>query len=132
MDWNTILVDIGGQIIPWAVTGLIALLGKFVYSKMKNDYWKGVAERATTEVLHAAVEVHQTYVAAIKKGREDGKLTAEEQAEAKRRAIETAKANLGIKGLAGLAKVVGGAEAADKWLGTRVESTVSALKSNPQ
>lgn len=129
MDWNTILVDIGQTAIPWVVTLLVGLLSKYVYSKIQNDYWRGVTERATEEVFAAAQEVHQTYVKGIKAGRADGKLTDGEKAAAKDAALKTAKSNLGSKGFQRLAKVMGGEGAADKWLGTRVESSVSALKS---
>lgn len=127
MDWNIILVDVGQAVVPWAVTFLVGLLSKYVYSKIQSDFWRSVATNATTEVFDAAQEVHQTYIKQIKKGREDGVLTDEERAKAKRMAVETAKSNLGAKGVARLGKIVG-AQGVDNYLSTKVESAVSALK----
>lgn len=127
MDWNVIIVDIGQAVVPWAVTFLVGLLAKYVYSKIESDFWRGVASRATEEVFDAAQSVHQSYVKGIKAGRADGKLTDEEKATAKRMAVEEAKSNLGAKGVARLGKIVG-AQGVDSYLGTKVESAVSALK----
>lgn len=128
MDWTVILVDVGQAVIPWIATFVLGLLGKYVYSKIENETWRGIATRATAEVFDAAQEIHQTYVKQIKKGREDGKLTDGEKAAAKKAAVDTAKANLGMKGFTRLAKVIGGANAAEKYLATKVESAVSSLK----
>jgi len=129
MDWVQILfVDLGQQLIPWVATFVLGILGKYVYSKIGNEYWRNVTSIATQEVFDAAQEIHQTYVKAIKKGRADGQLTGDEKKEASKLAIAAAKSNLGMKGFARLAKVMGGKSAATSYLASKVESSVNAMK----
>ena len=130
MEWTTIIVDLGQNLVPWLATVLLGLLSKYVYVKIKNDYWRSVVSRATIEVVDAVQAVHQTYVDAIKEGRSDGKLTEKEKTEARIRALKTAKANLGPGGFAKLAKIFGGASAAENWLATKTESVVGTIR-NP-
>jgi hypothetical protein len=104
------------------------LLAKFVYPRV-GDWADRTISRALSEVQDAVLEVSQTYADAIKSGKQDGKLTDEEAAEAKRRAIAIAKSNIGAKGLARLGRVLG--IGVDGWLGTKVEATVKTLKAPP-
>lgn len=120
---ETLIADYGGEAISLIVLALTFLLGKFFADK-KGSAWYGVAERALFEVEASVREVHQTYAAEAKRGRADGKWTDEEKAEAKSRAIDIAKSNLGPKGLKKLAKIAD----VDTWLGNKVEATVHKLK----
>lgn len=132
MDWTSVIVDLGGKVLPWALTALAGVLIKYAYSKVKSDYWRGVLTTATNEIFDAVRETHQTYVDEIKKGREDGKLTDEEKATAKDKALATAKSNIGSKGFARLARIFGGEKAAIAWMGTKVEASVAATKADPK
>lgn len=132
MDWS-VLWDLGVQALPLIASGVMWLMGKFVYSRIGHEYTREALGRATQEIFSAVEEVGQTYVKQIKKGQEEyssgGKLlTDAEKENAKRMAIENAKANLGKKGLTRLVKVLGGPHVAESWFETKVESAVSSLK----
>jgi len=75
--------------------------------------------------------VFQTYVETLNAGKDPSSpggtsLTADEKAEAKRRAVAIFKANFGKKGLARLAKIFG--VDIERWIGSKVESAVNVLK----
>jgi len=126
--WILIIVDIGEKLVPWLITIVLGLLGKYVYAKIKSDHWRDIIGRATAEVFDVVRDVHQVYVKQIRKQNEDGKLTVKEKAIAKELAFKTLKANLGPKGFARLVKVIGGETATVGWAATKIESAVSAIK----
>lgn len=130
--WDFILVDFGSWFFPFLVTTVLGLLGKYVWDKdkeAKESYWLQVARRATEEALHAGLEIQQTYVKEIKRGREDGKLTTDERSHAINSALDIAKANLGPDGFAKLVKIFkGSTEAADDFLLNRIESQLPVVK----
>src|SRR5690606_7267735 len=99
-----------------------------VWVKVGNEYVRGVLERAWQEVKAAVAEVAQVYADALKAANKDGKLTDREKAEAKNLAIEVAKSNLGKKGLAALARILGAGDAVEKWLGNKVEAAVKSMQ----
>lgn len=117
----------GDSVVAWLGAAVAALIIKYLIAKIGNDKIRLYAERAAREVFNAVEEVWMTYVKALKEGNLDGRLTPEEKAEAKTRAISIAKSNIGAKGITRLAKVLGVGEL-DTWLGTKVESSVNALK----
>lgn len=125
----SLIAEYGAQALVWVTTALMGLLATHVFVKIKGDGAKGLVTRATGTVFEVVTEVWQTYVAGIKKGREDGKLTPEEAAEARKRAWEAFKDNLGAKGLKRLLKVLGVDEAGlEKWFGTKREVAVAEVK----
>lgn len=124
----SLIADYGVKVAAYLVgTLLIGLVSKHLVDKIKNGTLQGITRRAINEVYAAATEVWQVYVAAIKAAREDGKLTDEEKKRARDMAMTIAKSNLGTKGLARLARVLG-LKDADTWLGTRLENAVADVK----
>jgi hypothetical protein len=116
----------GDSVIVWVATLVVGLIGKYVLAKIGNETVKKYVGRALDEVYDATGEIHQTYVKALKEANADGKLTAEEKAEAKRMALDVAKANIGSKGLARLGRILG-IDSVDDWLDTKVEASVAKL-----
>lgn len=122
-----LIENYGNSALGWVLAGLGLLLSRYVWIRIGNDYALGVLTRAWGEVRAAVAEVGQTYVAAIKAGRADGKLTDEEKAVAKSLAIAAAKRNLGAKGLRALARILG-LDSVDEWLAGRLEAAVAEGK----
>ena len=126
-----------GSQIGAAFVAIAGILGtRYLWSKISIDWARGVAQRAYSELIDAVLEVWQTYVSEIIKDRADGTLTDEEKAEAKQRALDIAKSNLGAKGLARLARALGFGSLVHtdtsqtlSWLGSKVETAVAGLKS---
>lgn len=121
-----LIANHGTTALAWVLTLLGGLLAKYVYHRISNSYARGVIERAWTEVRTAVMEVAQAYVGSLKKGRADGKLTSEEKGNAQILAFETAKRNIGKKGLRRLARVLG-LDSVDDWLKNKIEATVHEL-----
>ena len=76
------------DIVISVVVLLLAAGLRFLYVHFKASE---IVKQATEAVILAVQAVQVEYTEAIKKGREDGKLTAEEAATAKSMAIEKAK-----------------------------------------
>ncbi|HET6613673.1 MAG TPA: hypothetical protein VFG83_16855 [Kofleriaceae bacterium] len=121
-----LIANHGTTALAWVLTLLGGLLAKYVWHRISNSYARGVVERAWTEVRTAVMEIAQTYAGSIKKGREDGKLTSQEKGKAQMLAIETAKRNIGPKGLRRLARILG-IDSVDDWIRNKVEATVHEL-----
>jgi hypothetical protein len=117
----------GPSALAWVLAALGALLGKYLWQRMKAGYIADALQRAWVEVQGAVLEVAQTYADALK-ARSAGGLTDVEKAEAKALAIGIAKANIGSKGLQRLARVLG--VNLDTWLASKTEQAVKLL-SNP-
>lgn len=124
----TLFADYGPKILAWMLAALTALLGKYVWQKVGQEYLRGVLERAMFEINAAVLDVSQTYADGLKAGRADGTLTSEEKGLAKRMAIAKAKENLGAKGLERLGRILGTGEAVERWLSNKVEAAVRASK----
>lgn len=116
----------GDKVLMWVLTAAGVALSAFILAQMSAGKAKEIVARALSEVGAAVLEVEQTFVRAIKEGSADGTLTATEKAEAKARAIATIKSNIGTKGLAKLAKILG--VDIDGWLANKVEAVVGAQK----
>ena len=121
----------GPKIAAWTFAGLAMAMTWLVWNRLKAGTVRDLLMRAWTEVLDACREVFQTYVEALKAGKDPespggDSLTEAEKAEAKSRAIGIFKANFGKKGLGRLAKVLG--VNLDAWLGSKIESAVNVLK----
>lgn len=126
------LVASGDTILFWVLATVGALIARLVIAQIGNATAAKYVGRALTEVGDAVLDTAKTYVEAIKKAAADGTLTAEEKAEAKARAIATAKANIGPAGLKRLANILGlDLAGLDKWLGTKVEAAVATLEAKP-
>lgn len=132
MDW--LIVTLGSpwlhKALAWLLaSGLVTSLIWKVVSSVRNEYAKGVIQRAFTEVKSAVLAVHQTYVSEISIARADGKLTEAEKDLAKDMAVNEVKAYLGWRGLKALGRVLGlDASMLDSWLDGKVETAVAELK----
>jgi hypothetical protein len=102
-------------------------LAQWFRTKTKNTVVRDLMNRATDAAIAAVSDVAQTYANEIKAASQDGKLTREECAAAKDKAIEKAKILIGPEGLKVLAKIVGG-DQVDEFLGTKVEEAVARGK----
>jgi len=126
-----LIAEYGDKIGALLAAVVAALLGRYVWDKMNREALRAVTQRACAEVIDAVLETWQSYVSTLKVARVDGTLTEEERQEAKRRAIATAKSNLGPKGLARLARALGfGADLTkvESWIGSKTESAIATLK----
>jgi hypothetical protein len=119
----------GQSVVWWVLSALGMVLSRFVWVKLKNEWARAFLGRVYAEIDDAVKEVYQVYVDAIRARSADGKLTDAEKSEAKAMAIESAKSNLGPKGIKRLLKVLGlNTGALDNWLGTKVEASVRNAK----
>lgn len=125
------------SMVAW-VLGLVALLlTKYVWRSIGHQTARVILQRAWNEVADAVLETWQTYTSELKRARADGLLTETEKREAKRRAVEIAKSNIGVKGLKRLANVLGFSrffgEADEKvsaWIESKTEVALAGLKSS--
>ena len=132
----TFLADYGDKIAA-AFAALLGILGsRYLWGRLATGTARTIVQRAYAEIVDAVLEVWQTYVSDLRKGRADGVLTDEERATAKARALAVARQNLGAKGLTRLARALGFGsllgvddDATSKWLATKVETAVAGLKS---
>src|SRR6056297_1825538 len=86
--WDTIWTILEPN-IPVIVGSIVALVIGFAVKKG----WVGaeLGKKLELDVSGAVTEVYHEYVAGLKKGREDGKLTDEEKSEARKMAVEKVK-----------------------------------------
>ena len=119
-----LIATYGDTATNWLLVAISAILARYIYVLIESTVTRRYVSALWDEVRAAVLEVEQTYVAALRRGREDGLLTDDEKAEARKLAIETAKSNFGLKGLKRLAKIFD----VDKWIGTKLEATVAAVK----
>ena len=128
-DLGLKLVEILSPVLLAALTWVAAKVAQLISAKVKHEWLRGVLIRLDDAVLNATREVQQVVVNEIKAGRADGKLTAEERAQVKARAIESIRSHLGMKGLTELARVLGLEDGClEKLLSTRVEAAVHDLR----
>lgn len=128
-DLGLKLVEILSPVLLAALTWVAAKVAQLITAKVKHEWVRGVLLRLDDAILNSVREVQQAVVDEIKAGRADGKLTTEERARVKARAIESIRSHLGLKGLAELARVLGLEDGRlDKLLSTRVEAAVHDLR----
>lgn len=120
-----VIAPLGLAALTWLATKVAAL----IKARVTNEYLRGVLLRLDDAVFAAVREVHQVAVEGIKSANADGRLTPEEKAEMKARAIATIKGHLGLRGIKEVAQVLGlGSGTIDNVLSTRVEAAVHDLK----
>lgn len=132
MDWNEIGWKVFQALSPLllaALTWAAAKAAQLINAKVRGEYLRGVLLRLDDAVLAAVREVHQVTVEEFKAASADGRLTPEERARVKAKAIETVRTHLGTRGVAELAKVLGLDDGGlEKVLSTRIEAAVYDLK----
>ena len=125
----------GEKVVPW-VLGLVGLaLTRWVWGHITHTWTRQTLQRAYDEVVDAVLEVWQTYTSELKRARQDGLLTDAEKREARRRAVELAKQNIGPKGIKRLANVLGvsrffgeAPQKIDRWIESKTEAAYAGLK----
>jgi hypothetical protein len=128
-DLGIKLLEVLSPILMAALTWVAAKVAQLISAKVKAEWVRGVLIRLDDAVLNAVREVQQAVVNEIKAGRADGKLTAEERAQVKARAIQSIRSRLGVRGLGELARVLGLEDGClEKLLSTRVEAAVHDLR----
>ena len=128
-DLGLKLVEILSPVLVAVLTWVAAKAAQLISAKVKHEWLRGVLIRLDDAVLNAVREVQQAVVNEIKAGRADGKLTDEERARVKARAIDSIRSHLGVKGLEELARVLGIEDRSlQKLLSTRVEAAVHDLR----
>ena len=128
-DLGLKLVEVLSPVLLAALTWVAAKVAQLITAKVKHEWLREVLIRLDDAVLNAVREVQQAVVNEIKAARADGKLTAEERARVKDRAIESIRSHLGMKGLAELTEVLGLEDGSvDKVLSSRVEAAVHDLR----
>jgi hypothetical protein len=120
----SLFADHGPAALAWTLSALAGVALTYLVVRIRWEYVRGVVTRAIAEIQDAVLEVAQVFADEIKRASEDGKLTAEEKAVAKQMAIDTAKSNLGSKGLKRLSRVLGLGDVTD-WIANKVEAAVA-------
>lgn len=132
MDTPTFAWRLFELLSPAALAGLTWLAikaAKLFTAKIKSEHVTRVLLLVDDVVLAAAREVQQVLVDKLKARNPDGNLTTEQSAQAKRAALDSAKAQLGTQGLADVAITFGyDAGGVDHLLGSRIEAAVHQLK----
>lgn len=121
---NPLIAEYGASALTLLATGLTIVATRYLLTLIKSKKWRDLSTRAFEEVKAAFLEVGNTYVKAIKDAGSDGVWTDVEKAEAKRKAIAIAKANIGKKGIKALARVFD----VEDWIGNKLEAFVSEDK----
>lgn len=119
-----------GTMVLMAVLFAIGwLYMRYLHDKVKDSRLGQALLRLGQEIKVVIVEVDTVYVDELKRGKEDdGKLSQEEIAHARKMALDKLKENYGPKGLKRLARIAGVGGALDSWLGTQIEGSLQELK----
>lgn len=132
LDWIAIGLQISAAISP----ALLAILGwaaaavaRFVVEKTKNEKVRDLLLRLDTLAFKVVLELEQTMVDAIREANADGKITEEEKATIKAKALENLKSYLGAKGVLELKTIIGLDDGVvTNLLSTAVESALFSVK----
>jgi len=124
MTMKELLPQIIDLMIPVAIA-LLAWLSasatRWINSKVKNEYLRGALERLNDAVYTAVKASEQTLVKELREAAKDGKITKDEAEEIKKRAVDSAKAYIGDKGMAELKRVIDPA-AIEKLIEDKIEA----------
>lgn len=124
-----LIIQYGHAAAVAILSGVGLVLMRYVFVLIGIKVIREGLERLWLEAKKTVLSIEQTYVRALKEGKEDdGKLDAEERAEAKRLAIAELKSNLGRKGLLKLVRILG-IDDIDGWLGSTIEAVIGEDKS---
>jgi hypothetical protein len=132
MDTTTLAWKLFELVMPLVALGLTWLSVKaaqLASAKIKTEHVARVLLLVDEAVLVAAREAQQVLVDQLKATSHDGKLTPEQRAQAKQAAMDSARSQLGPRGLADIASTYGlDADGVERMLATRIEAAVHRLK----
>lgn len=116
--------DLGAAAIAGALSLLAYLSRRCVLARVKWQRGQDALRRLGQHAQRAVMATHAEFVSAIQAGREDGELTDDERAEAKRRAMDRLKTYCGWDDLAWILGLDGAAQAASD----EIESALHVMK----
>ncbi len=123
MDWNPIIVMLLEKLVPLACLVVGVLVIRWLKKKGVQQDELNYIQTAYSMLTKAVMNTNQVWVDAIKQS--EGKLTAEQQAEARERTIEIFKEMITESVKLAIEAIYGSVE---KWLDLNLESAVGEVK----
>ena len=123
MDWNPIIAMLLEKIVPLACLVVGVLVIRWLKKKGVQQDELNYIQTAYSMLTKAVMNTNQVWVDAIKQS--EGKLTAEQQAEARERTIEIFKEMITESVKLAIEAMYGSVE---KWLDLNLESAVGEVK----
>lgn len=123
MDWNPIIAMLLEKLVPLACLVVGVLVIRWLKKKGVQQDELNYIQTAYSMLTKAVMNTNQVWVDAIKQS--EGKLTAEQQAEARERTIEIFKEMITESVKLAIEAIYG---SIDKWLDLNLESAVGEVK----
>lgn len=123
MDWNPIIAMLLEKLVPLACLVVGVLVIRWLKKKGVQQDELNYIQTAYSMLTKAVMNTNQVWVDAIKQS--EGKLTAEQQAEARERTIEIFKEMITESIKLAIEAIYG---SVDKWLDLNLESAVGEVK----
>lgn len=123
MDWNPIIAMLLEKLVPLACLVVGVLVIRWLKKKGVQQDELNYIQTAYSMLTKAVMNTNQVWVDAIKQS--EGKLTAEQQAEARERTIEIFKEMITENVKLAIEAIYGSVE---KWLDLNLESAVGEVK----
>ena len=123
MDWNPIVAMLLEKLVPLACLVVGVLVIRWLKKKGVQQDELNYIQTAYSMLTKAVMNTNQVWVDAIKQS--EGKLTAEQQAEARERTIEIFKEMITENVKLAIEAIYG---SVDKWLDLNLESAVGEVK----
>ena len=123
MDWNPIIVMLLEKLVPLACLVVGVLVIRWLKKKGVQQDELNYIQTAYSMLTKAVMNTNQVWVDAIKQS--EGKLTAEQQAEARERTIKIFKEMITESVKLAIEAIYGSVE---KWLDLNLESAVGEVK----
>lgn len=123
MDWNPIIVMLLEKLVPLACLVVGVLVIRWLKKKGVQQDELNYIQTAYSMLTKAVMNTNQVWVDAIKQS--EGKLTVEQQAEAREKTIEIFKEMITENVKLAIEAIYG---SVDKWLDLNLESAVGEVK----
>ena len=123
MDWNPIIAMLLEKLVPLACLVVGVLVIRWLKKKGVKEDELNYIQTAYSMLTKAVMNTNQVWVDAIKQS--EGKLTAEQQAEARERTTEIFKEMITESVKLAIEAIYG---SVDKWLDLNLESAVGEVK----
>lgn len=123
MDWNPIIAMLLEKLVPLACLVVGVLVIRWLKKKGVQQDELNYIQTAYSMLTKAVMNTNQVWVDAIKQS--EGKLTAEQQAEARERTIKIFKEMITESVQLAIEAIYG---SVDKWLDLNLESAVGEVK----